>query len=146
MHRIHTFHSHLACTPPIPISHSHLLFTPPIHTSHSHLPFKPSVHTSHSHLPFTPPIHTFRSHLPFTPPIHTSYSQGDALLLLFGVGFHDDHPAGTLLNLLCIAFTPQIHTSHSHLPLTPPIHRRFIFKEHTSTHAQGTDPRLALET
>ena len=25
-----------------------------------------------------------------------------------------------------------------------PIHRRFRYEEHTSTHAQGTDPRVAL--
>jgi len=24
------------------------------------------------------------------------------------------------------------------------LHRRFIYKDHTSTHAQGTDPRVAL--
>jgi len=47
--------------------------------------------------------------------------------------------------------------TNSHLPFTPfslelaalqynaaPIHRRFIYKDHENTHAQGTDPRVAL--
>jgi len=51
-----------------------------------------------------------------------------------------------LLSVLC---TFSSHLPYSHLPSialmhSSPIHRRFIYEEHMSTHAQGTDPRVAL--
>jgi len=43
--------------------------------------------------------------------------------------------------LLCI---PPIHTTLAEPTVRFPVYRRFLYKEHTSTHAQGTDPRVAL--
>jgi len=42
---------------------------------------------------------------------------------------------------VCVCDLFLFDTSNAHLQFTPPIHRRFIYKGDTSTHAQGTGPR-----
>jgi len=71
------------------------------------------------------------AHLAFTPPVHTSYSQvafGHVILAGLMSAVHSHLP-----------FTPPVHTSRSR------VHRRCMaYKGDTSTHAQGTDPKVGL--
>ena len=80
-------------------------------------------------LPFTPPIHTHHAHLIFTLISHTS-----------GADTVRANDARISQRRLLAPGAAPFHTSYSHFPFTPIIHRRFIYKGDTSTHAEGTDP------
>jgi len=81
-------------------------------------------------LAFTPPIYTLS-------PYFTAESNGYSPAVEFD---HSHFPFTPFLTAESNGYSPAARIR----PFTPPIHRRFTYKGDTSTHAQGTDSRVAL--